>query len=434
MNIVKKYIRFSLAAALMACLTGITASCDDQPDEFEPTGGVPTIKYVRTTLPQQADSMLTSAYMESVICIVGNNLKSVHEIWFNDQKASLNTSYITDNTIIVAVPGVIPEDVTNKIYFKTSGGATVDYDFKVLVPGPVVNSMSNEWAKPGEEVTLVGNYFIDDANVPLEITMPGNVKVTDIKSVSLNNVTFTVPADAVTEGPLTVKTIYGTSRSTLYFHDTRGMLFDWDGTHGGLTSGYGWRSGTDLIGIREDIPALDGNYFCMDGTVKGDKGAWPDEDKLSFNYWPQPSSGHPELSSMFDATKWDQMILKFEVYVPASVKWVTNSLNMIFSSNAQVTYDTATNGYFTATDVPRGIWTPWRSATGGFYNTADRWVTVSLPLSGFTLTHEGGSATASPTPDSFTGLTFLLYPSYIVEETEFNLIMAIDNIRVVPNK
>ena len=36
----------------------------------------------------------------------------------------------------------------------TKAKDTIDYDFKVLVPAPTVNSISCEFAKPGSEVTL----------------------------------------------------------------------------------------------------------------------------------------------------------------------------------------------------------------------------------------------------------------------------------------
>lgn len=433
MKTIYKNIRFYMVAVVALALSGVLASCEDQPDEYEPTGGVPTIKYVRTTLPEQSDSLLNAAYMEAIICIVGDNLKSVHEIWFNDQKAALNTSYMTDHTIIVAVPPTIPAEVTNKIYFHTMGNQTVEYDFKVLVPEPVINTMSNEWAKPGEEVTLTGNYFIDDPNVPIQVIMPGNVTVSEITEVTKNRLSFIVPEEATIEGVISVKSIYGTGTSTLRYHDTRGILFDWDGSHGGLTEAYGWRSGAALISdSREDVPALDGKYLCFDGTVVGNSGTWPDEDNLSFNYWPDPASGHPELSTMFDATKWDSMQLKFEVFIPENVKWNTNSLNMIFTSNEQVTYANATNAYMGDDAAPRGLWTPWRSAADGFYNTGGKWATVSFPLTAFNVTRYGAACPTAITPDCFTGLTFIMYPSYIVEEAEFNMIMAIDNIRVVP--
>lgn len=100
------------------------------------------MKYVRVPDPAAADSLLTGAYMANTICLVGENLRSVYELYFNDQKAILNTSYITDHTLMVDVPKEIPSVVTDKIYMVTKAKDTIDYDFKVLVPAPTVNSIS----------------------------------------------------------------------------------------------------------------------------------------------------------------------------------------------------------------------------------------------------------------------------------------------------
>ena len=61
---------------------------------------------------------------------------------------------------MVDVPKEIPSVVTDKIYMVTKAKDTIDYDFKVLVPAPTVNSISCEFAKPGSEVTLIGDYFL----------------------------------------------------------------------------------------------------------------------------------------------------------------------------------------------------------------------------------------------------------------------------------
>ena len=66
--------------------------------------------------------------MANTICLVGENLRSVYELYFNDQKAILNTSYITDHTLMVDVPKEIPSVVTDKIYMVTKAKDTIDYD------------------------------------------------------------------------------------------------------------------------------------------------------------------------------------------------------------------------------------------------------------------------------------------------------------------
>lgn len=423
-----------MAFAALLAFVGVTAtSCEDEPHKYEVADGVPTIKYVKVTSPESGDSLITGAYMDNLICIVGDNLRSTVELWFNDQKAVLNTSYMTDNTILVSVPGTIPGEVSNLMYFVTSGNDTITYPFEVIVPAPSVNSMSCEYAPVGSEATIYGNYFIDDPNVPLSISF-GNVDVTEITDIQMSQVSFIVPQGAE-ECNVSVTSIYGTTVSSFHYLDTRNILFDWDGSHGGIATGHGWRNGT----VQSTNPdGIDGSYIYfggvpMSGTVGG---TWA-EDNFSFNYWPEPEAGYPELSSMPDfaemLSQYDvsELQIKFEVYVPTSNPWQSSALQMIFSGNDIVTYATGNNGYFSNTDLPRGLWIPWQ--TTGSYDTGDQWVTMSMNLSEFNRTHEGQSCGNALTKDDFTGLTFFVWNGG-VEGTDCNPVICIDNIRVVPIK
>ena len=155
-----------LLSALALTLSVFTG-CKDEPDKYEVSDGTPTIRYIRTLGLDCADSLITGAYMDNSICIVGNNLRSITKMFFNDQEAQLIPSLIFDNTMIVTVPSKIPGVVYDKIFMVNNANDTTAYDFKVLVPGPSINNMSNEWAKVGEKATIYGNYFVDDPNTPL---------------------------------------------------------------------------------------------------------------------------------------------------------------------------------------------------------------------------------------------------------------------------
>lgn len=421
-----KTIRRFFAVTTIAIMGLGMAGCEDEPDKYEVADGLPTVKYVRMTTPSASDSLIDGAYMANTICLVGDNLRSIYELYFNDQKAILNTSLMTDHTVIVNVPKTIPADVTNKIYMVNLNKDTVTYDFKVLVPAPVVRSMSNEYAKPGSAATIYGDYLLDDPNIPLEINFPGNVAVTEFLSISKTAVRFVVPQGAELSGNVTVKSIYGTGRSGFHYMDNRGFLFDWDGTKG-LASGHGWRNGV-VSNSTEGIEPLDGNYLVFSGNL--DNTAWPDEDRQSFNYWPEPNEGYPELSTLFDTEEWSTMQLKFECFVPTATPWTTSSLQMIFTSNEQVTYNTGNNGYIGDDGVTRGLWTPWLET--GSYDTGNEWVTVTVPLSNFKYTRYGAASANSLDKDSFTGLTFVLYAGPQNAGTNGPILMGIDNIRVVP--
>ncbi len=97
-------MRWSLLLLLTALFTFGVQSCDDNPDKFELTEGIPEVYYVRIPNPESADSLLVKAFMDNSIVLVGKNLTSIREMWFNDKKAILNSSFITDNNLFVTIP------------------------------------------------------------------------------------------------------------------------------------------------------------------------------------------------------------------------------------------------------------------------------------------------------------------------------------------
>lgn len=424
MNI--KNIKLTLGV-MFAAVLGFT-SCADEPDKFEATGGKPTISYFRLADATAKDSLITGALMKTPICIVGSNLKSIAEMYFNDQKAVLNTSYMTDNTLIVTVPKDMPEKVTDKLYVITTGKDTLAYDFKVLVNSPSVSSMSNEWALEGEVATIYGDFFYTYDDNPVKVTLPsGKVLSGSDLDITTNAITFTVPADAG-KGYITVESVYGKGRSKFYFRDDRFMLFDWDGTHGkALASGHGWRNGKIGTDLAPGVTPLDGNYLMFSGNLTD--GAWA-EDEFSFNYWPEPGAGYPELSSIADFSDLENTVLKFEICV--TDVWSSNSLQIIFTGNQQVTYASATNSYIGDANVPRAIWCPWNTTSGVVpYTTKGQWRTVTIPLSN--LKYDNVGTLIGANTSDFTGLTFFVW-SGPYEGPDCAPTMCIDNIRLAPAK
>ncbi len=410
-----------LYIALAACsMIGFTA-CEDEPDKYEISGGKPTIRYIRPVNVESADSILTGAYMDNNICIVGENLRSITKMLFNDQEAKLIPSFITDNTMIVTVPGDIPGEVFNKIFMINNSNDTTTYDFKVLVPGPNINSMSNEWAKGGEQATIYGNYFVDDPNTPLTLTISG--KKIDIEAFNISTITFTVP-EGLEEGPVEVTTVYGKKKARFNYHDTRGMLFDdWDnGWPDDYANGqfkHGWHGAR----ISNDEYSLDGYYLLL-GDVDFTDGAW-DDSNLCFEYWPEATD---RLSDRVSFANFANMALKFEVNIPSSNPWTNLSMQCIFTGDAQVTNATANNTFFHDVDYPRGLWTPWNQT--GSYDTGGKWVTVTLPLSTFKYLEDGTPAGTPLTAENFTGLTLFIWNG-VQNGTTCHPIIRIDNIRAV---
>ncbi|MBQ9357827.1 MAG: hypothetical protein IJT98_11145 [Prevotella sp.] len=416
-----------LALATTAMI-GFTA-CEDEPDKYEISEGSPTIRYIRPVNVEAADSIITGAYMDNNICIVGENLRSITKMFFNDQEAKLIPSLITDNTMIVTVPGQIPGEVFNKIFMVNNSNDTTTYDFSVLVPGPNINNMSNEWAKAGETATIYGNYFVDDPNVPLSLSING--RKIDIDEFTISTITFTVP-EGLAEGPIEISTVYGKKKAKFNYHDTNGMLFnDW-GTYDagdkstGLTN-HGWHNQL----IVSDENSLDGSYLFL-GDCDVDNDTWADGN-LAFEYWPGDWDGtftgtNARLSDLVSFTDFANMALKFEVNIPSSNPWTNLSMQCIFSGDEQVTLLTANNSFFNGTDYPRGLWTPW-NATGS-YDTGGKWVTVTLPFSTFKYKHDGTPASVPLTASNFTGLTLFVWKG-VTSGTTCHPIIRIDNVRAV---
>ena len=446
------------AMALVAASAGFT-SCEDEPDKYEVAGGTPTIDYVRPVDAASKDSLLTAASLNNTICIVGRNLRSVTKINFNDQAAVLNTSYMTDNTIIVTVPKAIPNKVSDKIYFITSKQDTVAYDFKTIVPAPTINSMSNEWAAAGEEVTIKGDYFLDYDNSHLTIKVGENYTIPyeDLK-ISQNNIRFNIPEDMPKHEPIYITTINGTTKAGFRYMDNRGMLFDFDTP---------WKEGGDVLGnngwhnrtITSDATSLSGNYMVLGETAMGSDGDWNDGN-FSFEYWPgswqdsETYSSRPRMQDLADFSDWQNMSLKFEMCIPKDNGWSAAPMQIYFGSVTQVSNGAAgtkdiygnvlagaNNTFFhDQGKLARALYMPWQNTEDKLYNTDGKWVTVTIPLSDFVYDYDGNKGLSYSGVNDFSAFNiFVIKGSYndanvLPTGVDCNPIIKIDNIRVVPNK
>lgn len=454
-----KNINGALFAVALAAVSAGFTSCEDEPDKYEVAGGTPTIDYVRPVDAASKDSLLTEASLNNTICIVGRNLRSVTKINFNDQTAVLNTSYMTDNTIIVTVPKNIPGKVTDKIYFITNNKDTLDYDFKTVVPAPTINGMSNEWAAPGEEVTIKGDYFLDYDNSHLTIKVGDNYTIPyeDLK-ISLNSIRFNMPEDMPKHEPITITTINGTTKAGFRYMDNRGMLFDFDTP---------WKEGGEVLGnngwhnrtITSDGTSLSGNYMVLGETAMGSDGKWNDGN-FSFEYWPgswqdpETYSSRPRMQDLADFSDWKNMSLKFEMCIPKDNSWSAAPMQIYFGSVAQVSLGNAgvkdiygnvlagANNTFLKEQgkLARAIYMPWQNTEDKLYNTEGKWVTVTIPLANFIYDFDGNKGLSYSGVNDFSAFNIFIVKGAYNDANVFptgvdcNPIIKIDNIRVVPNK
>ena len=429
----KRYILNIMLAAAVAL--GFS-SCNDYPDAFVQTDGVPTVHGIRYA---DQDVLIEQAFMGEIICLMGDNLRSIHELYFNDQQALLNTSYMTENTLVVAVPGTIPTDRTDKMYMITAAQDTVTYDFKVMMPSPTIKSINCEYQPVGTEAVIIGDFFTE----PLTLEF-ANATVTEFKSISKTELRFIIPETAL-PGKVKVTTESGTAQSPFMYLDNRGLITDFDGpgnagsTHGVVPQGW------NIKASYSDVDGISGSYVQLGPSALGADGAWNEELKLPFwcgNWNGDPMSitsgaGVP-ICNIVDFTDWKNMAIKFELCIPAENPWSAGAMQVVFASAERCANDSWQNNTYIHTsadggyDLCRGFYRPWEAS--GSFDTAGKWITVTIPFADFTYNADGTPGkTPLSGPEDFASL--IIWPwSGGLNGAECTPVFRIDNLRAVPVK
>ena len=86
------------------------------------------------------------------------------------------------------------------------------------------------------------------------------------------------------------------------------------------------------------------------------------------------------------------------------------------------------NTYFSDDAVPRALWTPWEDT--GSYDTGDKWLTISVPLSEFILTSSGTTCATKFDSSCLDGFALFVWSGSTGAACD--PVIAIDHIRVVP--
>jgi hypothetical protein len=374
-----KTIKTLIILLVAIAVAGIYTSCkkDENP-------GQPRIKYVRVTTPASADSLLVGAGQGRLIAIVGENLQDAIEVWFNDQRASLTSTYITSTTILVHVPNPIPLVITNKLKIVFKNGYELLYDFVVQISEPAVNSMVSEFVNDGDIATIRGDFFYE----PLTVKFTGGVNG-EIVSVKDQEIQVRVPAGAQ-PGQIIVKTNFGETKSNFWFRDSRNHFIDSDPYEG-------WWNASYVVSNPgpTDPPKISGNYIRFTKQV----GAWS---------WSELAGGPATAMPVHSKNIPDAAILKPEDYY---LKFEVNTIkpyngNVVKINVALISEDN--NGY---------KWNP-------PFDTKGQWQTVTIPL-----TEVFADYATKPVVNAGG------YWSRIVignAPGEWNADIAFDNLRVVP--
>lgn len=419
-------------------------------------GGTPVITHVRSLDSSKRDSFFVSAVPGNEIVIQGSNLQGAQAVIFNDTSASFNPVYNTNSTIIVVIPATAPTaainpTVKNTLKVVTDHGSTT-FTFTLVNPPPYINSIafdntgtivyinggnfqgvnkitfpgndtalgytvnkaynqisaiippgsgitdslrvfchygeasfpfpppmtltgiSNENAVAGDTVLLTGTNFVRINNV----TFPGGIVQSDVIPIDVNNVMVVVPPGITGPDFLHINGLLGTVATSQPFdtyitHPSPGYLstFEKQGNAGDVdnTSFLGWTGGYASAPATA-YPGGSGSVaFLTNATALG----------ANAN---AGSQGNPGFVQLLDgpwvanaSTSIAGYNLKFEVYV--AKPWSSGVIWVMVGDWY------AWHGY-----VAR--YQPWTSS--GPYKP-NGWVTVTIPLSSFTMLTGSFSAT-----------------------------------------
>lgn len=396
-----KTLKYLLLLFVTICFA--FTSCNEDDDQ----GGDPKVKFIRVTDPNQADSLIEKASMGSLIAIIGENLGSVKEIWFNDQKALVTPTYVTESSILVNIPGLPPKDINNKMTMKLRDGRSFEFDFVVSIPAPVLSGIKCEYVPDGEIVELMGDFFFDP-----KVYFTGDVEA-EVVEFTQKLIKVKVPEGAL-PGQIDVKTNFGKVKSRFKFRDESGMILDMD-----TKLGAGWHWHAEHI-KNSDPAGVSGNYYkFVDDNLTNDE--WNDA-KMEADLWGQ-SAGRPE------GPLWEGGIsgkaLRFEANVLE--EWVGAYMQFIFTP-----WSNANNSGHTSNDYVKGLWYPWydKATDKAVPFKSDGWITVTIPLSEFKYDHNANDlAKQLVYPNNCGSLSIFIRGKVNADKNPISI--CIDNVRVV---
>lgn len=374
----QKLLFILIAISTMAFLS----SCSKDKDSV--SGGEPSISYIRVTNPLSSDSLLVGAGQGNLIAIVGTNLQKANEIWFNDQKAVLTPTYITNNSILVSVPSKVPMEITNTMTIVFSNGKKLEHGFKLEISKPLIRSMASEYVLTGELATIRGNFFYE----PLTVTFAGGI-VAEIESVEDDRLSVRVP-EGVEPGQITIKTNFGETKSDFWFRDNRNIFLSSDPFTGW------WNASFVITNPGPDDPvAINGNYIRVKQEIAG----WT---------WLEVAGGPPEAMGDISKNIPDEAILRPENY---NLKFEVNTIKPYNSNmlriNVGLSNDFNNDAY---------LWKP-------PIDTQGNWQTITIPFDEVT------SSYGTPLTISEDGYyTRILFQG----DGDLDADISFDNFRVVP--
>lgn len=388
-------IKISLWTAAFVLLAAIMFSCRKEEDTSRDCSGTPAVRYIRSTDPGKSDSLLVGSFMGSLVAIVGDNLCNAQEMWFNDQKAVLNPTFVTETSILVNVPSTVPTDVSNKIRIKFADGSELLHDFSVNVPAPKIDKVKCEYVPDGGTLVLDGDFFFQ----PIKVVFAGD-KQAEVVSIDKTHLEVRVPEGAEV-GPISVQTNFGKIKSKFFFRDDRNVLLDYDNKK--------HETWTAPIGT-SDPAGCSGGYAFFKHNANA---AWQWTNELTMQYWAPRGRGNVPVATGLVS----DLALKFEVNVPQ--EWRDVRMEIFFSPYAD---DHGRDG------ATHARWQPWKA---GPYKTSG-WETITIPLKDFKYGPNDSDENGTKAITNLSELTNIVMMMFGPAAGPNPVHICFDNVRVVP--
>lgn len=355
-------------------------SCKKESQEGQPSISGISIRFLASDTLQSHlnDSIVTGGAQSSIlpgswIVINGSNLSQTKHVYINNKDVKLNSVFITSDNIILQIPSDIPtlatdSTVPNTVVVETPGG-TASIALIMRPPRPQILSISNEFALPGNTITINGNGFYSVS----QVLFPGNLPGTNVAVKDANTLTVTVPSGIPDSGgAIIISALGGTSetKNGSRFHEIGGIFAGFEGGIDADFQNWGFSYGIKEISSAPPVPFINGNYLEMtnfDGTNWNTIGApmWWDgnlECVIVANF----TSALQHIPSSTPASK---LALKFELF--SLQDWNSGE----FSADFHETWDW---------EQRMLIWPYWDPVPSNRkpMKTSD-WITVTIPFSDF---------------------------------------------------
>lgn len=214
--------------AMIALMLFLLGGCkkDEKVDTTPPTLSAVTNLADRNTA-------LTSIGYGEWIQIKGTNLSTTFKVDFNGTLAADSLIYGDDNSITVKIPAQLTDPINNPITVTTKyGSATLN--FQIKQPAPTITGFNLPAGNPGDEITILGNYFKGVTGVTIN-----GVSATVVSSTQ-TEIKIKLPTGG-TYGPIIVTTPVGNVTSDKTF-GIKHFIYDdalknsWTNTSYSLTS------------------------------------------------------------------------------------------------------------------------------------------------------------------------------------------------------